>query len=41
MDLENQWQCTTEFDSKALKDQFFVLIVFITAGNMFFIHIKQ
>ena len=29
--LENQMQCTAEFVSKALKDSFIVLIVFITA----------
>ena len=38
--LENQFQCTAEFASKALKDIFF-LIVFITAENMSCIHIKQ
>ena len=32
--LENQLQCTDEFVSKALKEFFFVLIVFITAENM-------
>ena len=32
--LESQLQCTAEFVSKALKDLFSVLIVFITAENM-------
>ena len=39
--LENQLQCAAEFVSKALKDLFFVLLVFITAENMPCIHIKQ
>ena len=39
--LENQLKCTDESVSKALKDLFFVLIVFITAENMSCIHIKQ
>ena len=34
-------QCTTEFDSKALKDIFFVFVAFMTAENMSCIHIKQ
>ena len=38
---ENQFQCTTEFVPKSLKHLFFVLIVFITAEHMSFIHIKQ
>ena len=40
-ELENQLQCTAEFVSKALKDLFFVLTVFITTENMSYIHIKQ
>ena len=39
--LENQLQCTSKFVSKALKDLFFVLIVFITAENMSCIHTEQ
>ena len=39
--LENQLQCAAEFVSKALKYLVFVLIVFITAGIMSCIHIKQ
>ena len=39
--LENQLQCTMAFVSKALKDLFFLLTVFITAENMCCIHIKQ
>ena len=39
--LENQLQCTAELISKSLKDLVFVLIVFITAGNMSCIYIKQ
>ena len=39
--LENQLQCTAEFVSNALKQLFFVLIVFITAESMSCIHIKQ
>ena len=39
--LENQLQCSAEFVSKALKDLFFVSIVFITAENVSCIHIKQ
>ena len=39
--LADQLQFTTEFVYKALKDLFLVLIVFITAENMSFIHIKQ
>ena len=39
--LENQLQCTAEFVPKALKQLFFVLIVFITPGNISCIHIKQ
>ena len=38
--LENQLQCTTKFVLKALKDLFFVLIMFITAENMSCVHIK-
>ena len=34
-----QLQCTAEFVSKALKDFFFALTVFITAENMSCIHI--
>ena len=36
-----QLQCTTEFVPNALKQLFFVLIVFITAESMSCIHIKQ
>ena len=40
--LENQLQCTAEFEPKALKQiSFFVLIAFITPENMSCIHIKQ
>ena len=39
--LENQLQCTAEFMTKALKQLFFALIVFITPENMSCIHIKQ
>ena len=39
--LDNQLQCTAEFVPKALKQLFFVLIVFITPENMSCIHIKQ
>ena len=39
--LENELQCTSEFVPKALKQLFFVLIVFITPENMSCIHIKQ
>ena len=39
--LENQLQCTSEFVPKALKQLFFVLIVFITPENMPCIDTKQ
>ena len=39
--LENQLQCTSEFVPKALKQLFFVSIVFITPEIMSCIHIKQ
>ena len=39
--LENQLQCTSEFVPKALKQLFFVLIVFITPENMSCVHVKQ
>ena len=42
--FEQPWksvQCTAEFVFKALKDLFFVSIVFITAENMSRMHIKQ
>ena len=39
--LENQFQCTSEFVPKALKQLFFALIVSITPENMSCIHIKQ
>ena len=39
--LENQLQCISEFVHKALKQLFFVLIVFITPENMSCIHINQ
>ena len=39
--LENQLQCTAEFVPNALKQLFFVLIVFITVESMSCIHIKQ
>ena len=39
--LENQLQCTAKFVPKALKQLFFVLIVFIRPENMYCIHIKQ
>ena len=39
--LENQLQRTSEFVPKALKQLFFVLIVFITPENMSCIHIKR
>ena len=38
---ENQLDCTAEFVPKALKDLFFVLIVFVTPENMSCIHIEQ
>ena len=34
--LENHLQCTAEFVTKALKDLFLVLIVFITAENVMY-----
>ena len=39
--LENQLQCISEFVPKALKQLFFVSIVFITPENMSCIHINQ
>ena len=39
--LENQLQCIAEFIPNALKQFFFVLMVFITAESMSCIHIKQ
>ena len=39
--FENQLQCTSEFVLKALRQLFFVSIVFITPENMSCIHIKQ
>ena len=39
--LENQLWCTAEFVPKALKQLFFVLIVFITPVIMSSIHNKQ
>ena len=39
--LENQLQCTAEFAPKALKQLFFVLIVFVTPETMLCIRIKQ
>ena len=38
---ENQMQCTAEFVPNALKQLFYVLIVFITAESMSCIHIKR
>ena len=40
-DLENKLQCTAEIVPNAIKQLFFVLIVFITAENVSCIHIKQ
>ena len=39
--LENQLQSTSEFVPKALKDLFFVFIVFTAAENMSYIHTEQ
>ena len=39
--FENQLQCTAEFVLNALKQLFFVLIVFTTVESMSCIHIKQ
>ena len=39
--LEIQLQCTAEFEPKALRQLFFVSIVFITAENMSCAHSRQ